>query len=271
MADAAPFGVVRAVVCEDEPLARKAMQEYLRDVEWIEVVAYASNGSEALRFINKHDPDLVFLDVRMPGMSGIEVLDALEQKPAVVFTTAFDEYAISAFEHGAVDYLVKPFGRDRLIQTLTRVRVRLVGEARAQRVSLSSGAGDAPSRAMEGGRGDGPRPDSGATFAERLFARHRRGIVPVSVNDIRRVEAVDGGVEIHAGDRTLELDSSLGEVESRLDPKDFVRVHRAHLVNLGRVRSIRRYDERRLIITLDDDSTIVASRTGSQSLRGLME
>jgi two-component system LytT family response regulator len=229
----------------------RAMREYLKDVAWVDVVGEARDGKEALRLIHKLEPDLVFLDVRMPGMNGVEVLQAVEDRPAVVFTTAFDEYAISAFDLGAVDYLVKPFGRDRLIQTLDRVRVRLVGEGRTsastQRVAPST-----------------------ESYAERIFARHRGAVVPVAVADIRRIEAVDGGVAVLAPSGTFDLDATLGEVADRLNPQDFVRVHRAHLVNLGHVVSIRRYDERRLQLRLDDDSTIVASRGGSQLLRGLM-
>ena len=243
---------VRVVVCEDEPLARRAIREYLRDVEWLEVVGTAEDGKQALRMIHKLEPDLVFLDVRMPGMDGVQVLEALDYRPAVVFTTAFDEYAISAFDLGAVDYLVKPFGRDRLIRTLDRVRVRLVGEARARVLD------------DEGDRDAGP-------YAERIFARHKGAMIPVAVAEIRRVDAVDGGVSVVTKERVLDLDATLGEMEGRLDPRDFVRVHRAHLVNLSHVVSIRRYDERRLTLRLDDDSTIVASRRGSLALRELMD
>ena len=241
---------VRAVICEDEPLALRAIQSYLSEIDWVEVVATAGDGRSALRLINKHDPDLVFLDVRMPGLSGLQVLEALEDKPAIVFTTAFDEYAVSAFDHGAVDYLVKPFGKDRLVQTLDRVRVRLAGE---------------------GGRSPEPNAQEEMRYADRLFARHRGAMVPVSVRDILVLTAADGEVEVHTPNGTYGLDSTLGEVERRLDPTDFVRVHRAHLVNLARVRGIRRYDERRLMLTLENDEVIVASRNGSQALRGLME
>jgi len=251
MSGARELGVVRALICEDEPLGRRAMQEYLRDVEWISVEATASDGKEALRLIHKLEPDLVFLDVRMPGLSGVEVLEALEHRPAVVFTTAFDEYAIAAFEHGAVDYLIKPFGRERLIQTLDRVRVRLVGESHA-RASIPQDSGS-------------PR------YADRLFARHRSSTVPVLAADVRRLEAVDGGVVLHLDGRQMELDATLGEVEGRLNPRDFVRVHRTHIVNLNHVTSIKRYDERRLIVKVDDGSTIVASRGGSQALKARMD
>lgn len=245
------LGTVRALVCEDEPLAQRAMREYLSDVPWVEIVGIAGDGREALRSIHKLEPDLVFLDVRMPGLSGLQVLDALEHRPAVVFTTAFDEYALSAFEHGAVDYLVKPFGRERLIETLDRVRIRLLGETRTR-------------------GGAGPRRETTHAASERIFARHRGSIVPIPTREIRRAEAVDGGVMVHVDGRSFEVDCSLGEIEGRLDPSDFVRVHRAHLVNLGHVDTITRYDERRLRLELDDGTSIVASRRGSRSLRELM-
>jgi two-component system LytT family response regulator len=243
---------VRALICEDEPLAIRALREYLRDVSWIEVVGEARDGRKALRLIHKLEPDLVFMDVRMPGLTGVEVLEAVDNRPAVVFTTAFDEYAISAFELGAVDYLVKPFGRDRLVQTLDRVRVRLVGEARAA-------------------AGDAKGVPNGESYPTRIFARHRGAMIPVTVADIRHVDAVDGGVSVVTPEGAFDLDVTLGEVAGRLNPDDFVRVHRAHLVNLAHVVSIRRYDQRRLSLRLDNDTAIVGSRRGSQLLREVME
>ena len=240
------LGTIRALICEDEPLAVRAIREYLRDVDWIDLVGEARDGGEALRLIHKLEPDLVFMDVRMPGMSGVDVLQAVEHQPAVVFTTAFDEYAIPAFDLGAVDYLVKPFGRERLLETLERVRVRLVGEGRARSREVSP---------------------EGRRFARRLFARHKGGTVPVVVAEIVRADAVVGGVDLVTAAGTFSLDGSLTELEARLDPTDFVRVHRAHLANLSHVVSIRRYDERRLSLRFDDGSTLVASRRGSQALR----
>ena len=243
---------VRALICEDEPLARRALHEYLKDVEWIEIVGEAVNGGEAVRLIHKLEPELLFLDVRMPGLSGLEVLESVTHQPAVVFTTAYDDYAVRAFDLGAVDYLVKPFGRDRLLETLGRVRVRLIGEGLAGRES----AADA-------------RPDE-RPFAARLFGRHLAGIVPVSTNCIVRIEATTGGVTLWCTDANYDMDGTLGEVETRLDPGDFLRVHRSHIVNLRHVESIRRYDERRLDIRLSDGSSVVASRQGSKALRAIM-
>jgi len=246
----APTGV-QVLICEDEPLARRALREYLAEVDWVEVVGEAENGREAVRLFHKLEPDLVFLDVRMPGLTGLEVLESVSHRPAIVFTTAYDEYAVQAFDHGAVDYLVKPFGRKRLLETLSRVRVRLVGEG------LGNGPATVP-----------PRP--APAYAQRLFARQRGSMVPVTAADIVRIDATEGGVTVHTTTSRYDMDATLGEVEARLDPADFTRVHRSHLVNLAHVAAVRRYDERRLELRLTDGSTVVASRQGSKALRDVM-
>ncbi len=182
------------------------------------------------------------------------MLDAVTHHAAVVFTTAYDEYAIPRFELGAVDYLMKPFGRDRLIETLSRVRVRLVGE------------GALPGLSVDGN----PAPDlarsPGQAPLARLFARDRGSLVPLSVSDVVRVEATTLGVRLVTKSGTFELDTSLTALVGRLDPKDFVRIHRAHVVNLAHDISIHRYDERRM----NDGETLVASRRGSQALRKMV-
>ena len=251
MKPGAELGKIQALVCEDEPLARRAIREYLKDIDWIEIVAEAANGKEALRLIHKHEPDLVFMDVQMPGLTGIEVLETVTHHAAVVFTTAYDEYAVRAFDLGAVDYLVKPFGRERLLETLDRVRVRLVGEG------LARPGSEAASSAR-------PQP------MERIFARHGSGVVPVLVSSIVRIDATPGGLSLVTRERTFELDSTLGEIEGRLAPTDFVRVHRSHIVNLAFVAGITRFDERRLDVSLVDGSSVIASRQGSKALREMM-
>jgi two-component system LytT family response regulator len=251
VSDDTSLGVVRAIICEDEPLAIKALRGHLRSVEWIRIVGEARTGPDAVRLIQKEEPDLVFLDVRMPGASGLQVLDAITHAPAIVFTTAFDDYAIPAFDAGAVDYLVKPFGRERLLRTVDRVRVRLLGEGLATR--------------------DGTLGGDRAPYAKRLFARHREGIVPVPVSEIVRVDAAPGGTSVVTMRGTFALDVTIGELESRLPPGDFIRVHRSHIIHLAHVTSMQAYDERRLILRMADGSDLIASRQGSRALRGLME
>lgn len=244
--------VVQALICEDEPLARTALRTYLQDVSWLEVVAEAATGPEAMRMIHKHEPELVFMDVRLPGVSGLEVLDAIHHQPAIVFTTAFDEYALPAFELGAVDYLLKPFGKARLLETLDRVRVRLLGE------------GLLP-----------PRTDGGSLqrrpASERIFARARGALVPIPTMAMVRAEATQGGSAVFTDQGRFEVDYTLAELEERLSCNEFVRVHRSHLVNLAHVVSIRRHDERRLTLRMADGSEIVASRGGSRTLKELTQ
>jgi two-component system LytT family response regulator len=185
----------------------------------------------------------------MPGLTGLEVLENITHHTAIIFTTAYDEYALAAFEFGALDYLVKPFGKERLMESLDRVRVRLVGE---------------------GITGNTGRDRPVSYFASRLFAQHRGGIVPVSVDQIIRIDAISGGVSLVTEKATLSSDASLGEIQERLNPKEFIRIHRGHIVNLSHVTKIEKYDERRFLIRLDDGSRLVASRRGSQTLKGMM-
>ena len=243
------FGIAKVLICEDEPLAVRALREYLKDVDWIEVVGDARNGSDAVRLIHKLEPDLIFLDVRMPGLTGLEVLETITHHAAIIFTTAYDEYALPAFEFGALDYLVKPFGKERLMESLDRVRVRLLGEGMAEGLARARG---------------------GTYYASRLFAHHRGGIVPVAVEQIVRIDAVSGGVSLITEGGAFSSDASLAEIQERLNPKEFIRVHRGHLVNLSHVTKIEKYDERRFLLRLDDGSRLVASRRGSQALREMM-
>ena len=242
--------MVQALICEDEPLARQALRTYLADVDWVEVVGEAASGPEAVRLIHKHEPDLVFMDVRLPGASGLEVLESIRHRPAIVFTTAFDEYALPAFELGATDYLLKPFGQARLLETLDRVRVRLVGEG------VLGATGGPDQTAL-------PQPD-------RIFARSGGALVPVATAAILRAEATRGGSIVVTEKGRFDVDYTLAELGERLRPTDFVRIHRSHLVNLAHVARIRRYDERRYAVRMTDGTDIVASRGGSRLLKDAM-
>jgi two-component system LytT family response regulator len=244
--------MVRAVIVEDEPLARQTLRDFTAQVDWIEVVGEVEDGKSAVRVINKLEPDLLFLDVQMPELTGLEVLERLTHQPAVVFTTAYDHYAVAAFELEAVDYLVKPFGRKRFVAMLERVRRRLSGDSADHAVI---------DRATDALRGEPVR---------RMFARKGDTIVPLSVDHIVRAEAGDNYVCVYTSTERFLLNLSLGDLESRLDGERFRRIHRSHIINLDFVTAIEPYDDRRLAVTLRDGSCVVASRAGSQFLRGLV-
>ncbi|HEY0023987.1 MAG TPA: LytTR family DNA-binding domain-containing protein [Longimicrobium sp.] len=236
---------LRTVIAEDEPLARQRLRRFIERDPRLELVGEAESGMAAVELIDRLAPDLVFLDVQMPECTGLEVLERAAHRPAPVFTTAYAEYALRAFEVEAYDYLVKPFGWTRFQAAVDRV---------ARRLSAS------PSTPA-------PAPEP---YLDRLFVRRRGEMVPVSMRDVHRVEGAGDYVTLCTDAGQVLADISLNELERRLDPACFRRVHRAHIVNLDHVSAIRPYDERRLSIRFADGSEVVASRAGSQTLREMV-
>ena len=240
---------LRALVVEDEPLARARLRELLEPVQWLRWVAEAATVKAAQEALVQLRPDLVFLDVQLPGGSGLDVLRAAVPATGVIFTTAHDRFAVTAFELGALDYLLKPFGADRFARALERARPVLL-----------SRRGSAAERGRE---------VLGPGKLERLFVRDEGRIVPLPVADIERVQACDDVVLVHAAGRAYRLAVTLAELEERLDARVFVRVHRSHLVNLAQVLSFAPTDDARLLVTLRSGTTLFASRQRSRELRGL--
>jgi two-component system LytT family response regulator len=244
----------RALIVEDEPIARAQLRDLLGGVDWIDCVGEAADGASAVTAIDSLRPDLVFLDIEMPELSGLEVLRRIRHDPAVIFTTAYDRFAVAAFELEAIDYLLKPFGRDRLLAALERAR-RVVREPGDESVSRRAG------EAIDQLSGSGP--------LLRIFVRDRARIIPVTIDDIDRLEADDDYVAVHARGRRYLVYLGMNEFEARLDPQRFLRIHRSHIVNLDHVAAMEPFDATRMQVTMRDGAKIVASRTRSRELRGL--
>lgn len=240
---------VTALIVDDEPVARAGLRHLLADTPWIECIGEAANGLAALTAIETQRPDLVFLDIQMPGLPGTEVVARLQHRPVVVFTTAFAEHAVTAFELGALDYLLKPFGAERLASALDRVRAAL---------------GEPVPPALERlGEAMAPGP------IQRLFVRNGRAIVPVAIGQVSRFEAVGDYVAVHAPGGMQLLHLSLNRLEARLDAQRFVRIHRSHIVNLDQVKAFRRQDSNTLVAELADGAVLPVSRAKAQALRHL--
>jgi two-component system, LytTR family, response regulator len=241
---------VRTLVVDDEPVARAGLRAMLAAFDWVDVLGEAADGEAAVESINRLRPELVFLDVQMPGLTGIDVLSRLERQPFVIFTTAYSQHAVSAFELGAVDYLLKPFGPARLAEAMERVRGGLgepIGAGALERLS--------------GALGHGP--------ITRLFVKVGGALVPLLVDRISRLEADGDYVIAHAEGRRHVLHLALGRLEARLDPRRFARVHRAHIVNLDHVRAFRPDARGNLEAELADGSRVPVSRSRAQELRSL--
>ena len=240
---------LRALVVEDEPLAQARLRDLLEPVSWVHWVGEAATVPAAREALTRLRPDLIFLDVQLAGGSGLDVLGEAETGTGVIFTTAHDRFAVTAFELGALDYLLKPFGAERFARALERARPILL--------SRRSSAAEREREVL------------GPDRLQRLFLREAGRIVPLAVTDIERVQACDDVVLVHAGARTFRLAVTLAELEERLDPRVFVRVHRSHLVNLDQVLSFAPTEDARLLVTLRSGTTLYASRQRSRELRGL--
>lgn len=241
---------VGTLIVDDEAVARAGLRAMLTAFEWVEVVGEASDGEAAVEAIDRQQPELVFLDVQMPGLLGTDVLRRIERQPLVIFTTAFSQHAVSAFELGAVDYLLKPFGPARLAAAMERIR-SVIGEP------AGVGAIERLSGALAG------EPIS------RLFVRKGGGLVPLPVDEVWWLEAEGDYVIAHTGRTRHTLHLSLSRLEERLDPQRFVRVHRGHVVNLDHVRAFKRDPRGNLEAELADGRRVPVSRARAQELRSL--
>ncbi|MBI3646756.1 MAG: response regulator transcription factor [Acidobacteriales bacterium] len=238
------------LIADDEPLARRTLREHLRTLGWVGPIHEAHDGKTAIAVANNQRPDLLFLDIVMPGATGLEVLEQLDYEPKVIFTTAYDQYAVTAFELGALDYILKPFGRERLERVLHRAQA-----------ALNVAAAPLLSRARES--------LNQIRDLSRIFVRDGNRIVPIPLASLERVQGADDYVMICTATKEYLVSIRLSDLEVHLGRAKFLRIHRSHLINLEYVTSIESYDAARLEVVMKSGTRIVASRTGSKRLRDL--
>ena len=230
-------GRLRVLIVDDEPLARQRIEDMLAHEEGVEIAGTASNGDEAIDAIRKLRPDLVFLDVQMPGRTGVEVVRTIgpDIMPATIFVTAYDRHALEAFELAALDYLVKPFDDERFEQALARARkligLEQVNELRSKLLAVLQ------SDAQEVVPSSSPGP-SDSTYLERIAVEGRGKVSFVPVSDIEYITASGPYVEIHAAGKTHLIRESMQALEDRLDPREFLRIHRSIIVRTPLVETL---------------------------------
>jgi len=245
---------LKTILIDDEPLARQIIREFLQAFPQLGIVAECENGRQAVAAINHHKPDLIFLDVQMPGLSGFQVLERLEHVPVIIFSTAYDEYAIRAFDVNAVDYLLKPFDRQRFAAAVQRAIERRAGVGAEMERLL---------RLLQ-------HTQPAGIFSDRLLVRSGEKIIPVRVADIEWIEAADDYAMLHAGSSKHLCTLGLGEIEKRLNPQQFMRVHRSAIINISRIRHLEKDGEGGMIATMASGEEVKVSRRYAAALRELV-
>ena len=244
--------VLRVIVVDDEPLARTVIREYLKAHPGVEVVAECGNGFEAVRAVSELTPELMFLDVQMPKLDGFEVIELLGRSVPVIFTTAFDQYALRAFDVHAVDYLLKPFDEARFAEALSRARARIQAK---DVLAVDDLIADA-------------RPRQGPV--ERVLIRDGSQVHVIPIERIDYVEAQDDYVCFKADGKDYLKDQTMAAVEALLDPARFVRIHRSYLLNIERIVRVELYAKDSRVAILRDGRRLPVSRAGYARLAKLL-
>jgi len=241
----------KVILIDDEPLARQLIKGLLQAYPQVEVVAECGDGFEGFKAIQEHNPDLVFLDVQMPRVNGFEMLELVDEPPAVIFTTAFDEYAIKAFEAHAIDYLLKPILKERF----TKAMQKWLQQAENKQTSTVSMV--SPAEVYEG-------------YQHRIVVKDNGLIRIIPAQDIHYLEANDDYVKIVTKDGSYLKKSTLSHIEQTLDPQQFVRVHRSYLVPVGQLMRIEPYEKESHIALLQCGAKIMVSKSGMTKLKTLL-
>ena len=244
---------IRTVIVDDEELARSLVREYLSAFPDIAIVAECANGFEAIKAITELMPDLLFLDIQMPKLNGFEVLELIENSLAVIFVTAYDEYALKAFEVHAVDYLLKPFSKERFMEALLHARKRI---GRKNNPNLEKLAAEA-------------QPET--KCLDRILVREGSKVHVIPAEKIDYIEAQDDYFFVRAEGRKLLKQGTLSALETKLDPKRFLRVHRSFILNIDRLSKIEAYAKDSHVAILSDGTRLQVSRIGYARLKTLLD
>ncbi len=242
--------IINAIIIEDEELSRKLIISYLRDFKEVRIVRECANGFEGIKAINNLNPQLVFLDIQMPKLNGFEMLELLDTTPEIIFITAHNEYAIRAFEHNAVDYLLKPYSRDRLMEAVRKAleRIRSKQPAAENIEKLIS-------------------QPLGSTI-ERVVVKTGSRIKVIPVSRIQYLEAQDDYVMIYTEDSKHLKQATMKFFETHLDPQHFIRVHRSYIVRIDQVVQLEPYEKDNYVARLRSGASVKVSKNGMKNLKG---
>lgn len=245
--------MIKAIIIDDERLARSLVKEYLSNYADIEIITECNDGFEGLKAIQEHQPDLIFLDIQMPKINGFEMLELIDHPPAVIFTTAFDEYAIKAFDNHAVDYLLKPFSKERFDKAIEKWKIMY--DRKENTTALQ--------QVME-------TVSNSPLQRERIVVKSGSSIIVIPVYDILYLEAADDFVKIFTRKGHWLKNKTMSHFEQQLDATQFIRVHRSYIVNISEITRLEPYEKDSHIILLKSGEKIPVSKSGMSRLKEVL-
>ncbi len=245
---------IKSVIIDDEKLAREIIKNYLNDNDKIELVSECSNGFDGIKVINDLKPDLIFLDIQMPKINGFEMLELLDEPPVIIFTTAFDQYALKAFEVNAIDYLLKPFSRERFDEALNKAYLRIKDKSKSTGAIKNLIAQN----------------ESTTQYLERIVIKDGPKISIVPTGSIKYLEAQDDYVMIYSDEGKFLKQKTMKYFEEHLNSKDFVRIHRSYIASIKRLKKIELLEKETYQIILEDKTSLPVSKSGYDKLKDIL-
>jgi two-component system LytT family response regulator len=246
---------LKSIIIEDEHLAADLLAKNVSEHKDIELIGKFDNGFSGLKAIQELKPDLVFLDIELPKLTGLELLELLDDPPLIIFTTAYNQYAIEAFEKNAVDYLLKPFSKKRLFDAIDKA---------INKTPITAAEADKMDQLISSIH------DNDNGFLDRIAVKDKSDIHLIAVEDVVYLEAQDDYISIHTKTRSYLKNARMKFFEQNLDPKKFVRIHRSYIVNTGYIRKLENYNKDSYLLILTNDAKINISRSGLQLLRKIL-
>jgi len=246
---------VTSIIIDDEILARNVIRNYLGNYPDIEIVDECKNGYEAFKSIMNHEPDLIFLDIQMPKISGFELLELLDKPPAIVFSTAFDHYALKAFEVNAIDYLLKPFSEERFREAIDKVLLRLKDKPKVE--------DDIIEKLSDQILGE-------KEYLARIVVKKNSKIIIIPTDKIINIEAQDDYVMIHSEDGSFLKTKTMKFFEDNLDPANFIRIHRSHIIKIDLIKNIELLEKESYRLTLSNATSCPVSKSGYAKLKEIL-
>ncbi len=246
---------IKTIIIDDETLARQIIKKYISEHNEIELLAECSNGFEGVKTINELNPNLVFLDIQMPKLNGFEMLELIDNPPVIIFTTAYDQYAIRAFEVNAADYLLKPFSSERFEEALQKAKLHFKNKSQQSEIVK-----------------DLIKHNQDTTeYLERIVIKDGPKIYIIPVDSVNYIEAQDDYVLIHSKEGNLLKQKTMKYFEEHLQPDDFLRIHRSYIVSIPRIKKIELVEKDTYKVILDDATGLPVSKTGYEKLKKLFK